>query len=163
MNPYPYISSELVDMFLDHYPLVDKMIKGKKKEKVIRPINLKNGKYISIFTLTRAKWDSKDYKTTIYEESNEIIVPFISGPIHHNKEFLKLMTNKDLIIFIGTGTIKYKRVFHYTGKIYNVKLLGKAEEYSGNYFKFNINKKIQDYMYNPEDPHNTCNQNKHAC
>ena len=64
------------------------------------------------------------------------------------------MKNKDLIIFIGTGTTRYKGVFHYTGKIYNVKLLGEAEEPTGKYFKFKINEKIQDYIYNPNDPYN---------
>lgn len=151
-----YIPDELVDMFLDHYPLVNKIVKGKKeKVKVIRPFNFKDGKCKSVFTLTRAKWgDSKDYKTTIYEELNEIIVPFVSGHNYYNGQFLKKMKNKDLIIFIGTGTTHYKGVFHYTGKIYNVKLLRKAEEYSGNYFKFKINEKIQNYIYNPDDPYN---------
>ena len=47
-----------------------------------------------------------------------------------------------------------KNIFHFTGRLYNVKLLGKADEMSGNYFKFKINNKIQDYIYNPKDPYN---------
>ena len=101
-----YIPVELVDMFLDHYPEVNKMINGRKKKvKVIKPLNLKSGKYISIFTLNYDKWNGPNgnYKTTIDEDNKQIFTPYVSGDNYYNEEFLEIMTNEDLVMFIGTG------------------------------------------------------------
>tara|TARA_Y100000389_G_C17246880_1_gene406048 strand:+ start:34 stop:462 length:429 start_codon:yes stop_codon:yes gene_type:complete len=106
----------------------------------------KNDEVESVFTLDYAKWGNKYYKTSVYEECGDIITPFVSNKNGNNKynyEFLRKMKNKNLILFVGGGW----NGKHYTGRLYNVKLLGKAEEMSGNYFKFKINKKEQDYIF----------------
>ena len=146
-----HLPDKYVKIFQQHYPEVNKIIDGRKKKvKVIRPFNLNGDIYISVFTLDYSKWNNKDYKTVVYEEDSVIITPFVSGNNYYNKQFLKKMTNKNLILFVGGGWNKP----HFKGRLYNVKLLGEAEEPTGNYFKFKINEKIQDYIYNPNDPYN---------
>tara|TARA_B100000035_G_scaffold114751_1_gene97238 strand:- start:236 stop:709 length:474 start_codon:yes stop_codon:yes gene_type:complete len=130
----------------------DKKVKKgtKKNEEYVHPPFKYNDKdeVESVFTTSYAVRGENNghYKTTVYEDHKEIIVPFVSNKSGNNKynyEFLKKMTNKDLMLFVGDGWNKT----HFNGRLYNVKLLGKADEYSGDYFKFKINEKIQDYIY----------------
>jgi len=145
-----YLKPKYVGIWLKNH---DKKVKKKTK---------KNGEYVhppfkyndkdeveSVFTTSYAVRGENNgqYKTTVYEDQKEIIVPFVSNISHNNKynyEFLEKMTKKNLILFVGGGRWDKN---HFKGRLYNVKLLGKADEYSGDYFKFKINEKIQNYIY----------------
>ena len=145
-----YLKPKYVGIWMKNH---DKKVKKgtKKNEEYVHPPFKYNDKdeVESVFTTSYAVRSENNgkYKTTVNEDQKEIIVPFVSNKSGNNKynyEFLKKMTNKDLILFVGGGSWDKT---HFKGRLYNVKLLGKADEYSGDYFKFKINEKIQDYIY----------------
>ena len=151
----PDLAQKYVGIWLKNHG--KKVKKGTKKngEYVHPPFKYNDNEEVeSVFTTSYAVRHENNgkYKTDVYEDYGIIIVPFVInkyGDNKYNNEFLKKMTKKDLILFVGDGCNKT----HFNGRLYNVKLLGKAEEKSGDYFKFKINEKIQDYIYKKE-PYN---------
>jgi hypothetical protein len=145
----PYLAQKYIGIWLKNH---DKKVKKETEENgeyVHPPFKYNNNEEVeSVFTTSYAVRSENNgkYKTNVYEDYGIIIVPFVInkyGDNKYNNEFLKKMTKKDLILFVGDGWDKT----HFKGRLYNVKLLGKADEYSGDYFKFKINEKIQDYIY----------------
>ena len=132
------------NMFKKNHPSDKKILEDGEQVFVNRTwtYNNENRNFESIFGLNYIKHDYPPVEAS----DSDILFPYVTnvkGTDEFNELFLETMINRELYMFIGEKKPGYGRFFF--GKFYKVKLLGKADEKSDDYFKFNIIDLIQKY------------------